>query len=191
MKKIPTLFVRDTTTWALTDKVTPGCEWVLWGEGTPTTKYDGVCVMLDDSGKWWARREVKKGKNIPPNFQPIDHDEFTGKTFGWVPIVESPAYRFHEQALAMRGGSEVAPPSPGTFELVGQRINGNPYRITGHVLTRHGISPLMLASAPVPLTKEWLHEYMTNQTTSSGFFEGIVWHREDGRMAKLKVRDFK
>lgn len=58
MQKIPTMFVRDPDNMRyVIDEVTPGCEWVLAGEGTPTRKYDGTCVMFDGA-EWWARREV-------------------------------------------------------------------------------------------------------------------------------------
>ena len=63
MRKIPTALVRDPDDRAhVLDEVTPGCEWVFAGEGIATRKYDGTCTMLDGNGKWWARREVKPGK---------------------------------------------------------------------------------------------------------------------------------
>ena len=96
MHKIPTLFERDFTTLppVLTDKVTPGCEWVLAGEGIATRKYDGTCVMLDANGSWWARREVKVGKRAPAAFVLEEANPFTGHLFGWEPITDSP---FHKQ----------------------------------------------------------------------------------------------
>ena len=44
-------------------EITPGCEWVIAGEGVATRKYDGTCVMYDGD-EWWARREVKPGKTV-------------------------------------------------------------------------------------------------------------------------------
>ena len=86
MRKIPTLFVRD---WDgdpryVTREVTPGCEWVMAGEGRATRKFDGTCVMFDGE-RWWARREVKAGKQAPAGFTEIEHDLETGKTVGWEP----------------------------------------------------------------------------------------------------------
>ena len=54
MKKIQTLFVRD---WDgdrryVLPEVAPGCEWVLKGEGVPTRKYDGTCVMFAGLAEW-------------------------------------------------------------------------------------------------------------------------------------------
>lgn len=45
MRKIPTLFVREflpNHKILITDQVTPGCEWVLAGEGVATRKLDGT-----------------------------------------------------------------------------------------------------------------------------------------------------
>ena len=49
MKKIPTLFIRDYLddhSFILTDKVTPGFEWVLYGDGVATVKMDGSCTAI-------------------------------------------------------------------------------------------------------------------------------------------------
>src|SRR6266705_2827499 len=86
MQKIATLFARgfEKDPRYVTRDVTPGCEWVLKGEGVPTRKYDGTCVMFDGTD-WWARREVKPGKAAPAGFVEVEHDEETGKTVGWEP----------------------------------------------------------------------------------------------------------
>lgn len=68
MKKIISLFQRNYDGDRLIrDEVVPGAEWVLAGEGTPTRKYDGTCVLVED-GVMWKRYEVKKGKT-PPRHQ--------------------------------------------------------------------------------------------------------------------------
>ena len=75
MKKIPTLYQRDPDDRRfVTTDVTPGCEWVLAGEGTPTRKFDGTCTMRDDAGRWWARREVKPGKTPPTGWRQVDRE---------------------------------------------------------------------------------------------------------------------
>lgn len=74
MKKIPTLFRRDPDDMKrVLPEVTPGCEWVLAGEGVATRKYDGTCVGLID-GEWFMRREIKPGKNVPQGFIETEHD---------------------------------------------------------------------------------------------------------------------
>lgn len=123
MKKIPTVLVRDPENRArVLDEITPGCEWVVGMVGNATRKYDGTCTMLDADGKWWARREVKDGKEYPPNFLPEDHDPATGKTFGWEPIEQSPFANFHAEALEILITPIETP--QGTYELIGPKING-------------------------------------------------------------------
>ena len=179
MKKIPTLFIRNPDDRRyVTDQVTPGCEWVLDGEGTPTRKVDGTCTMLDDHGRWWARREVKPGKTPPPGWRQVDHDETTGKRVGWEPIESSPFAKYHDEALANLTRSH-----PGTYELVGPKINGNPEGEPMHELFPHG-------------SIRWPDEHNERSVADLITFcrergwEGVVWWHPDGRKAKLKVRDY-
>jgi hypothetical protein len=179
VKKIPTLYVRDPEDRRyVTDEVTPGCEWVLAGEGTATRKFDGTCVMVDESGQWWARREVKPGKAAPLGFVEVEHDETTGKTVGWEPIQNSPFHKFWDEAVDEADRADLW---AGTYELVGPKINGNPEHEAGHVLIRHGWEPIRLLLPPSDLM---------DYCRAHGW-EGVVWHHPDGRMAKLKVRDIR
>lgn len=179
MQKIPTLYVRDFSPESrgrfVTEELSPGCEWVLTGEGVPTRKYDGTCVMFDGD-RWWARREVKAGASEPDGFVPVERDDSTGKTVGWEPIEQSGWHKWYLQATI------VGNIGPGTYELCGPKVNGNPEKRESHVLIRHAsaerIDPLgrdpkriVLDLAPLGI-------------------EGVVWHHPDGRMAKLKVRDY-
>jgi hypothetical protein len=175
MRKIPTLFLRDPDDMRrVTSEVHPDCQWVLDGEGRATRKYDGTCVMLDDAGMWWARREVKRGKTPPADFVEADYDEATGKRQGWIPIVASDWRGPWTEAMALH------PNEPGTYELCGPKINGNPEGFTFHRLIRHGVTVVPQILPPVELVREYCKD------TGA---EGIVWHHPDGRMAKLKARD--
>jgi hypothetical protein len=185
MKKIATLFQRDPDDRRyVLPVVTPGCEWVLAGEGRPTQKFDGTCVRLDDSGCWGARREVKPGKTPPPDYVPVSTDPVTGKTMGWEPVEQSTFARFHAEALAGEGDGAFA---AGTYELVGPKINGNPERSDRHRLIAHATA----VTVPVPLlTFEGIRA--TVLEAGGHGVEGIVWHHEDGeRMVKIKARDFR
>jgi hypothetical protein len=186
MQKIPTLFVRDENDRRyVTAEVTPGCEWVMAGEGVATRKYDGTCVMLDDAGHWWARREVKAGKAAPAGFSEVERDPVTGKTVGWEPVEQSAFAKYHAEALDTPGITKDAF-KPGTYELVGPKVNGNPERVFWHMLIRHAdaapIRPFSLTYEDLRDTVRVLHEHEGA--------EGVVWHHLDGRMAKLKARDF-
>lgn len=192
MKKIPTLFVRDFTPpsngrW-VTNQVTPGCEWVLAGEGYATRKWDGTCTMYDGEN-WWARREVKPGKNPPPNWIEVDHDETTGKRVGWEPIEQTGYTKFLTEALHIYDTLGHTPP-PGTYELCGPKINGNPEQLQSHQLLAHGNLNMDATHWITPPTRTYdgLRAYMADVMDKD--CEGIVWWHPDGRKAKLKRRDF-
>jgi len=188
MRKIPTLFVRDPENRAnVTDEVTKGCEWVLAGEGKATRKYDGTCTMLDEDGKWWARREVKPGKAAPENYVIDNVDEVTGKTQGWEPIEQSSFLKFHEE-----GWTHTRPVWPGTYELIGPKINGNPEKVYRHMLIAHAnAETFRFPSNEIGIIKWYICRLGTPGWEGISAWEGIVWHHPDGRMAKLKGKDLK
>ena len=69
----------------------------------------------------------------------------------------------------------------GTYELCGPKVQGNPEGLISHELVRHG--GVTLGDAPRSFRA--LRDYFASHDV-----EGIVWHHPDGRMAKLKGRDF-
>ncbi len=177
MKKIPTLFERD---WSgdrsrVTTQVHAGCEWVLAGEGVATRKLDGTCCLIRD-GKLYKRRELRKGDTAPPLFEQVDFDEETGKTVGWLPCDIGPDDKWHMAAF-----TEETNWPDGTYELIGPKVQGNPENWTGHQLVRHG----SIMADDVPRTFDGLRNWLATQD-----IEGIVFHHPDGRMAKIKLRDF-
>ncbi|VXC07763.1 hypothetical protein [Aeromicrobium sp. 9AM] len=185
MKKIPTLFVRDAEDRRyVTDEVTPGCEWVITGEGVATRKYDGTCMAKLEGIGWVARREVKPGKTPPPGFIEVDRDEATGKIVGWEPAQQSSFVKFWREAIE---GKHADHPY-GTYELCGPKINGNPEGFDRHALISHDrAAKVNLFESVSPDLGDM--EFVFRTIRSWGW-EGIVWHHPDGRMAKLKARDF-
>jgi hypothetical protein len=182
VQKIPTLFRRDPDDMRrVTRDVHPDCAWVLAGEGIATRKYDGTCVRLDDDGQWWARREVKPGRRTPPGFVPVAHDEVTGKTVGWEPAEQSSFAALVEE-VRRNGPVDGSDPDPGTYELIGPKVNGNPEGVDSHRLRRHADAERL---PDAPRDFDALTRYLADFDG-----EGIVWHHPDGRMAKLKRRDF-
>lgn len=176
MKKIPTIFERD---WdgdrsRVLDKPAPGCEWVFAGEGRATRKYDGTGCMLRD-GRLYKRHEVRVGKQTPERFEAVERDEETGNVVGWVPIGDGPEDRWHREAL---GAYSEFP--DGTYELCGPKVQRNPEGLGRHELVPHG-AMLVLA----PRSFQGLREFF-----ETAEIEGVVWHHPDGRMAKIKARDF-
>ena len=187
MKKIPTLFSRDPEDMRhVTTEVNPECQWVLDGEGRATRKYDGTCVMCDEDGRWWARRGVKRDKPAPPYFEVVETDPVTGKTVGWEPVEQSPFAKFHAEALRNGDGLGRKIVTPGTYELCGPKINGNPESYPAHFLIPHADATRI---RPFSLTYEGIRDTCLLVLRAEGF-EGMVWHHPDGRMAKIKVRDF-
>lgn len=183
MKKIPTLFVRnpDDMKHVLPD-VTPGCEWVIEGEGMATRKWDGICTMFDGE-KWFVRRIVKPGKPDPDHFVVLEVDPQTGNRVGWEPADQSGFYKFLKEAVAYCKEMGLVF-EPVTYELCGPKINKNPEGEDRHVLLRHG----NLTLPHIPRNYEALRDMLSSDTW--GDAEGVVWHHEDGRMAKIKRRDF-
>jgi hypothetical protein len=192
VRKIISLFQRNYDGDRLVrDEVVPGAEWVLAGEGEATRKYDGTCCLVR-SGKLYKRLDVKPGKTPPADFEEEQHDEVTGKRFGWVPVGDGPEDRWHREAWRNHRYLSVKfrvimPPPDGTYELIGPKVQGNPEHVENHMLVEHGYLSAAerdeVESVPRDFEgiKRWLSEHDV---------EGIVWHHPDGRMAKVKAKDF-
>lgn len=188
MKKVPTIFERD---WEgdrsrVLDAQNPEAAWVFAGEGVATRKWDGVATMIRD-GKLYKRFEAKDEhligtKKLPETWEPADErDPTTGKQPGWVLIDEANERsedRWMLQALRNTFGNRHR--HGGTYEFVGPKSQGNVERFEQHELVLHGADVL-----DAPRTFEGLRGYFTGRD-----IEGIVWHHPDGRMAKIKARDF-
>lgn len=210
MKKIPSLFVRDytkevigqlqdgrvmtTTTYSnpgkgkflATDEVTPGCEWVINGEGVATRKWDGTAVLFIGN-EWFKRYDAKHGKTPPPDFfeaQP-EPDPITGHWPGWVPVVYSDnADKYISEAILSFLDNANTPKEGMTYEAIGPKINGNKDRCAEHCLKQHGKAQVF--------TKEWQpreFKSIRNQLEVLNI-EGFVYHHPDGRMCKVKRSDF-
>ena len=176
MKKIPTIFKRNPEKRSLVlNEITTGCEWVLNGEGFPTRKYDGTCCKIE-AGKLYKRRELKKDSKRPDGFDFVNYDESTGKTIGWVPVSETnPEDKWHREAYNMILDD-------GTYELLGPKIQGNPEKKSRHVLLKHSYAEVL---PEIERSFEGIKTFLSERD-----IEGIVFHHPDGRMAKIKKRDF-
>jgi hypothetical protein len=194
MKKIISLFQRNYDGDRLVrNEVVPGAEWVIAGEGQPTRKFDGTCCLVRD-GKLFKRYEVKPGAKPPPNFEPANEiDESTGKQQGWLPVGDGPDDKWHRQAFNNQNfyeGDRLHSLHDGTFELCGPKVQGNPEREyvesevgqDMHLLIAHGYYVL----CDVPRNFDALKDYLSRAS-----IEGIVWHHPDGRMVKIKAKDFR
>jgi len=186
MKKMPTLFERD---WGgdrsrVTQVITPGCEWVLERDGTVvvTRKWDGTCVWITAHGSYLKRYDAKHGKTPPDDFIPAQMapDPNTGHWPGWVPV--GPNDKWHLEALAIDdiNVDEIGTYyEPGTYELCGPKIGGNPEQFDSHLLLRHGLVKYDL----VPRSYGQLRDWLATQD-----IEGIVFY-QGAKRAKLKKSD--
>jgi hypothetical protein len=175
MKKIPSLFLRDFDgdRSRVTREVNPECAWVIAGEGVPTRKRDGTACLVRD-GKLYRRYDAKHGKTPPQDFDPCqEEDPVTGHRPGWIPVKDGPEDRWYR--------SSPIPTEDGTYELCGPKFQTNAEHLEAHTFFRHGSELL----TDVPLTWEGLSGYFVDNA-----IEGVVWHHPDGRMAKIKAKDF-
>lgn len=191
MKKMPCLFQRDFTNKRrpiLLRDVTPGCEWVLAGEGTASRKRDGTAVAVM-GGKLFKRYDVKAGKVVPPGAIPCDKpDPVTGHWPHWVAVGPEPESRWHIEAwsgLRASDGSRFRAFEPlpdGTYELVGPKLQGNPEGFAEHTLVAHGSEVVENA----PRTFDGLREFLSSYPG-----EGLVFlHPETFARCKIRRDDY-
>lgn len=174
VRKIISLFQRNYDGDRLVrNEVVPGAEWVLSGEGTATRKFNGTCAMVR-AGVLYKRYDAKQGKPPPVGFEPAQEpDAETGHWPGWLPVGDGPDDKWFRDA--------DMPLEDGTYELCGPKIQGNPEGFAKHVLIKHGIEILQDA----PRTYDAIRACLKDRK-----IEGIVWHHPDGRMVKIKRKDF-
>lgn len=178
MKKIISLFQRNYEGDRLVrNEVTPGAEWVIQGEGVATRKWDGTCCKVE-GGKLYKRYDAKHGKKPPEGFIPAqDPDPVTGHWPGWLLVGDEPDSKWHMEAWEWHG-DEL---EDGTYELIGPKIGGNPDGSPNHQFVRHGKHVLKDCPRNYIGLREYLEDFRG---------EGIVWHRGNGDMVKIKRKDF-
>lgn len=181
MKKIISLFKRNYDGDRLIrNETVEGSEWVIAGEGWATEKVDGTACLVRD-GKLYKRHDAKKGKKPPEGFIPAqpEANPETGHWPGWVEVSKSkPEDKWHVEAWK----NAEAPMPEATYELVGPRVQSNPYKLGKHQLVQHGEHVL----EGVPRNFDELRTYFFERV----HIEGIVWWHPDGRTVKVKTRDF-
>ena len=180
MQKIISLFQRNYDGDRLVrDEVTPSAEWVIDGEGFATRKWDGTCCLLKE-GQLYKRYDAKNGKKPPEGFIPAQEpDTITGHWPGWLKIDdEAKEDKWFREGMVNTPIDELL---DGTYELCGPRINGNPEGLETHTLIQHG----NIVIDNLPRTFYHISSYL-----SVAGIEGIVWHQPDGRMVKIKAKDF-
>lgn len=179
MNKIPTLFVRDPANMSrVTREVTPGCEWVLAGEGMATRKWDGTNVRVTvENG---ACMLLEKRRN------PTREEKAAGAEPGYVVASRSDPADQHIFAAVDATDFDEWPAGAWSCEALGPKIQGGV----------DGLPPTLLAfSLPDFARFNRVGDAPRAFDDFAAFFtstewEGLVFHRKDGRMAKIKRRDF-
>jgi hypothetical protein len=188
VRKIISLFQRNYDGDRLVrDEVVPGAEWVIAGQGTATVKIDGTSCLVRN-GQLFKRYDAKRGRTPPEGWEPCEPEpnEHTGHWPGWLPVGNGPEDQWHREAWDIMQSDLCGAPVPdGTYELIGPKVQANPYHMRLHELTRHGaIVPEHLNFPEPPRDFAGLQRWLSEHEV-----EGIVWHHPDGRMCKLKRRD--
>lgn len=192
MRKIHCLFERD---WSQDVPARPelndGMGWVQDPHVpvVPTEKYDGTCVLITENN-YWKRRTLDPGDQPPPNFElaagGLDEN---GQRRGWVPVEEGdPNDQYHMKGIRNFMWEFDKIPPPGTYELVGPKIQDNPYDLDRHMIWRHGKN--VYSSLRF---KGFEYDHVRNllRGLRGKYGEGFVLYELGGsRLAKITRRDF-
>ena len=179
MKKISTLFKKDPNDLGRVIKqINPENEWVFNGEGVPTRKFDGTaCAVIN--GEIYKRYDVKKGRTAPTGAIPCQEpDLITGHHPHWIKCDRSKA----DDKYFFEGFDNLTDKVDGTYELCGEKVQGNQEKFTGHVLVKHGCEVLEINSFSFDSIKQYL--------TETDIEEIVFHHKSDGRMCKIRKTDF-
>ena len=178
MKKIKTFFLKNKDNLALvTNEIDPENMWVL-ETGYATRKFDGsACAIID--GKLYKRYDVKKGKKVPEGaILCQEADEITGHHPHWVKCKpDNPGDKYFWEAYDKEKLED------GTYELIGEKVQGNPEKIVGHKLVRHGEEIYTFKDFSYGFLKQFLED---------NDIEGIVFHDANptGNMCKIRKSDY-
>jgi len=186
MKKISTLFKKyPQDLGRVINEVNPENQWVFDGEGIPTRKYDGsACAIIN--GELYKRYNLKKGRKVPDGaIECQKADVITGHHPHWVKCErEDKSNKYHFEAFDLLEIEKGMKLMDGSYELCGERVQGNPEKIEGNCLIKHGNK--VLEGLVYPLNFENLKQYLEMVD-----IEGIVFHhKNDGRMCKIRKTDF-
>lgn len=186
VKKMPALFVIDREAHLATTELNEKATWIFDEPSRATLKKDGTSVTVTEDGKIYARRSVKKGKKAPPGFILAEVDPYTGHSFGLEPVEQSGFAKMFTEAA---DGQKL---EPGTYELCGPKINGNPESLTAPRLMSHGSEEATEIPDMRTMPKEQAFETLKGifADYKSRGIEGVVWWGENGKRTKLRVYDF-
>lgn len=181
MRKIPTMFQRDETARGhpVVSRITPGCEWVLADEGIATAKLDGANVRVTV----FDERLLLCKRRKPPEGEPYTEASYVACDRS------DPSDRWFFAALE---AVEPVVVGPGIYEALGPHFQGNPHGFGCDRLVRVVPVDSLLVVYDAPRAFDALRDFFAGNPESFvyGPMEGLVFVHQDGRMAKIKRRDF-
>jgi len=143
------MFIRNPDNMSeVTREITPGCEAAVEGKLRATEKIDGTAVLFVYNG-WWKRYTSRQGKEGPVGFIEAGPISGTGRLPGWAPVM--PEDKWHVEAIL-----RTLPIPNTTYELIGPKIQGNPYEQERHELVPHGLSLLEILDSSFDGLRDYL-----------------------------------
>jgi len=182
MKKIETIFDRGDN-FRVIPKPRAGCEWVFAGEGIITEKLDGTNIRLT----------VENGKviHVEKRRNPSKQEKAQGIEPGYVDASRTDPQDKHIFEAADNTDVSEWPNRRYECEAVGPKIQGNPLGLESPVCYPFRYKPVILDDCVRGFDS--IRGYVLNLESkfSPGHpAEGVVFHHPDGRMAKIKRKDF-
>ncbi len=185
MKKIKTLFLKNSKDPSrVTDVLDKKFSWVLTNNYEASIKYDGTsCAIIE--GELYKRYDAKVNpktaikKSVPEGAIPCgDFDQITGHHPHWLKVdFEDSNNKYH-----VEGFNNLADKIDGTYELIGEKVRGNPENVKGHILVRHGLHVIKVKDHSYAGIKNLL--IALNK-------EGLVFRNIlTNEMAKIRLTDF-
>jgi len=174
MDKIPTIFKRDDR-FKVIPEIQIGCEWVFDGEGKVTEKLDGTNVRVTVFNGHVVK--VEKAEGQEPGYIEANRNDPADKHI--FKAVDNTSF------ISFPDGSYSS-------EAVGPKIQGNPLALEQPTIYPFVFRPTVLPD--MVRTYEAIRDYvlhLDSQFNPGHAAEGIVYHHPDGRMAKIKKRDFR
>lgn len=180
MKKISTLYKKDPNDLGrVINEINPENAWVF-ESGIPTRKFDGTaCAIIN--GELYKRYDVKHGKKVPENAIPCQEpDEITGHHPHWIKCDRND----NSNKYLFEAFDKLEDKVDGTYEAIGEKLQGNPEHIIGHELIKHGCEILPVSDFSFEGLKDYLSKYEND-------IEGIVFHdSKSDKMCKIRKCDF-
>ena len=191
MKKLKTLYKKNPENLGrVIEELDPNCLWVFDECVRATRKFDGTACMIQDN-VLYKRYDNKKGKAMPSTaIECQSADEFSGHHPYWVLCDrdnkgEKRHWEAFDKHLTLENNEHDW--EDGTYELIGVKVNRNPERVKdGHMLVKHGSVGFSEKD------KDFMLENIENMKAflEQNDIEGIVFHHPDGRMCKIRKKDF-